>query len=179
MAHVLKQTEEIPASYPSATGLSTAAAALDGDVLWQRIEAYTARRWTARNVVWIVEAKGGECWEPPLSPVVSLSGACWNENTLEWEAVTVVDHALGYILTFDATYKITASVGGGDLPAAVAEAFRRLAEYSTAHEDRAGVSQSTVTVGPIQTSYSRNPAFMAKALINSGAADLLRPYRRA
>ncbi|MFC3118192.1 hypothetical protein ACFOHS_07920 [Jhaorihella thermophila] len=59
---ILKRDEAIPASYPAVpSGLSVAAAALDGDMIWQRIEAYTAHRFTDRQVIWTVEgrANGG------------------------------------------------------------------------------------------------------------------------
>jgi hypothetical protein len=46
--------------------------------------------------------------------------------------------------------------------------------------DRAGVSSYTVGMGgAVEESYQRNPAWMARAIQNSGAGDLLRPYRRA
>ncbi len=55
MSTTLKETEAIAAAYPATpAGLSTAAAALDPDVIWQRIESYIAHRWTARSVVWTV-----------------------------------------------------------------------------------------------------------------------------
>ena len=64
-------------------------------------------------------------------------------------------------------------------PAAVSEAFRRLAEYMADDTDRAGVSSYSVNMGgAIQESYQRSAAHAARALQNSGAADLLRPYRR-
>lgn len=177
MADILKQAEAIPASYPNVSGLTTAAAALDADMLWQRIEGYVAHRWTAREVVWTIEGMEGEDWQPPLAPMNSQTAEKWESGA--WVSVTLTSGPLGLCLPSDGTFKITAQVGGGDLPAAVSEAFRRLAEYSTATEDRAGASDYSVNIGPMQTSYSRNPAFMARALINSGAADLLRPYRRA
>ncbi|TQE95020.1 MAG: hypothetical protein FKY71_17400 [Spiribacter salinus] len=69
--------------------------------------------------------------------------------------------------------------GGGDVPAAVSEAFRRLAEYLTDATDRAGVSSYSVNMGgAIEESYQRNPAWVARAMELSGAADLLRPYKR-
>ena len=85
----------------------------------------------------------------------------------------------GYDLPGDGPYRITADVGGGDVPAAVSEAFRRLAEYLTDATDRAGVSSYSVNMGgAIEESYQRNPAWVARAMELSGAADLLRPYKR-
>jgi hypothetical protein len=72
-------------------------------------------------------------------------------------------------------------VGGGTVPAAVNEAYRRLAEYLASTDDApAGASDYSAGLGSgaITESFSRAPTWVARALINSGAADLLRPYRR-
>ena len=67
MAVTIKQTEATPDAYADApSGLSAAAAALSKDMIWARLEAYTAWRWSARGVVWIVEGPGE--WVPPLKP---------------------------------------------------------------------------------------------------------------
>jgi hypothetical protein len=178
MTDLRKETEAAPASYPSApAGLSTAAAALDPDAIWQRIEAYCSFRWTARQVVWIVEGSGD--WCPPLAPLVIDAEEVWNGEA--WEDATTVYASPygGYRFITEGPYRITGTVGGGEVPAAVNEAFRRLAEYMADTDDRAGVSSYSVNMGgAIQESYSRNAGHMAKALQNSGAADLLRPYRR-
>jgi hypothetical protein len=51
MATTIRQTEGVPGDYPVApSGLSTAAAALDAQMIWQRIEAYVAHRWHEREV---------------------------------------------------------------------------------------------------------------------------------
>lgn len=76
-------------------------------------------------------------------------------------------------------YRFTATVGGGDVPAAVSEAFRRLAEYLADDPERSGASSYSVNMGgAIEESFNRNPAWIARALDLSGAADLLRPYKR-
>ena len=41
-----------------------------------------------------------------------------------------------------------------------------------------GAAEESLQVGGIQMSYQRDPKWRAKAIHNSGAADLLRPYRR-
>ncbi|MEY8838321.1 hypothetical protein AB9K41_04680 [Cribrihabitans sp. XS_ASV171] len=178
MIDLLDQSEGVPASYPTVSGLSTAAAALDQDMLWQRLESYIAHRWTAREVVWVLTGAEDDEWRVPLAPLVSQTAEKWEGGA--WVSTTIAAGPVGLCLPSDGTFRITGQVGGGDLPAAVSEAFRRLAEYSVETEENAGVSEYSVSLGgAIQTSYSRNPAFMARALINSGAADLLRPYRRA
>lgn len=177
MAATLKEVEAIPASYPAApAGLSPAAAALNADALWQRLEAYCRVRWTARQVVWTVEGEGA--WEAPLQPSTLNTVEVWESGA--WvECTPAASPWGGYELPGDGPYRITADVGGGDVPAAVSEAFRRLAEYLADDPDRSGVSSFSVSLGgSIEESYQRNPAWVARGLDLSGAADLLRPYKR-
>lgn len=177
MVTTLKQNESFPASYPPApSGLSANAAALDADMIWQRIESYIAYRWTARTVVWTVD--GGGAWSPPLTPAIISTTEVWQDNA--WVTVALIASPLeGVQLPGDGPYRITASVGIGTVPAGVSEAFRRLAEYMAGQTDRAGVSRySTEIGGAISESYDRNPAWLARAMQNSGAGDLLRNYRR-
>jgi hypothetical protein len=177
MAVTLKEIEAIPASYPAAPAdLSTAAAALDTDALWQRIEAYCRSRWTAREVIWTVEGEGA--WNAPLQPSTLNTVEVW-ENGAWVECTPAASPWGGYDLPDGGPYRITADVGGGDVPAAVSEAFRRLAAYLADEPDRAGVSSYTTGMGgAIEESYQRNPAWVARAMELSGAADLLRPYKR-
>ncbi|WP_417424102.1 hypothetical protein [Hoeflea sp.] len=181
MATTIKQSEAIPASYPDApAGLSTAAAALDADMIWQRIESYVAHRWTERAVVWTVE--GPNEWTPPLTPATISTVEIWNGTA--WETCTEPDSPLGgYWLSGEGPYRFTATVGGGSpaptVPASVNAAFARLAEYMAEDTGKAGASNEKTSVGPIDLDVSRNPAWMARAMINSGAGDLLRQFRRA
>ncbi len=176
MAVTLTQVESLPASYPAVSGLSAKAAALDGPALWQRIEAHIGFRWTARTVVWTVEGEGE--WTPPLSPATVTLAERWTGTA--WATVTLTAGPFGVELAADGPYRITATVGGGSPPPAVAEAFRRLAEYVAADDkDHAGLSDYSMNLGgELQESWTRNPAHLGRALINSGAADLLRPYRK-
>ncbi|PTQ72736.1 hypothetical protein [Celeribacter persicus] len=178
MAVTLKEVEEIPASYPDApANLSAAAAALDTDAIWQRIEAYCSRRWTTREVVWIVEDNGD--WCPPLSPLTITSEEVWNGEGWETATDLYASPYGGYRLTTEGPHRFTGTAGGVDVPAAVSEAFRRLAEYLADEPDRAGVSSYSVNMGgAIEESYQRNPAWVARAMELSGAADLLRPWKR-
>ena len=59
------------------------------------------------------------------------------------------------------------------------EASPWLAEYMAVDQNSLGATSESYNVGPITVSTSRNAAWMARAMVNSGAADLLRPYRRA
>jgi hypothetical protein len=175
MTTTLKQTEAAPADYPDApTNLSTAAAALDANMIWQRLEAYTAYRWTVRDVVWTVEGPGE--WHPPLTPATIATVEIWADGA--WSNITPDASPLGgYWLPGCGPYRFTGTAGGGTVPANVNEAFRRLAEYFTAKPGKAGARSEDIGAGSIRIAYSRDPAWMANAMQNSGAGDLLRNYR--
>lgn len=179
-ATTLKQAEIVPESYPAApSGLSTAAAALDAAMVWQRIERYVAYRWTAREATWIVEGPGE--WHPPLSPAALTTTSLWRDDI--WTEVELPPSPFGgYVLPGSGLYLIIGTVGGGDpapvVPAAVNESYRRLAEYFAAKPGRAGVSSERVTAGSLTVQRAQDPAWLGKAMENSGAADLLRSYRR-
>jgi len=182
MAVTIKQTEAAPASYPAVSGLSDKAQALDAAALWQRIEAFTAWRWTEREVVWLVEGDGD--WCPPLAPAEVTAEEVWDGEA--WVPATVYASPYGgYRLTTCGPFRFTAAVGGGEVPAAVSEAFRRLAEYSveigkdsllSGHP--AHTSHSAQIGQSVQETFDRPSTWAARAIHNSGAADLLRPYRR-
>lgn len=181
---ILKQMESAPDSYPTVEGLSDEAADLDTDAIWQRIETYTAYRFVERDVVWTIEGVEDEAVTLPLTPVVSQSVEKWEGGA--WVAVTLPDGPLGHVLPSDGVFRVTAQVGAEPVPPAVSEAFRRLAEYSvdmgkdsmlTGHPSH---TDHTAEIGSsVRESYSRYATWAARAIQLSGAADLLRPYRRA
>lgn len=176
-ATTIRQSEALPDEYPAApAGLSVAAKALDRDLIWQRIEGYTAYRFTPRSVMWIVVG-GGE-WEPPLTPATVATSEFWTGGA--WETATPDPSPLGgFLLRGYGPYRFTGTVGGGDVPAAILEAYRRLAEYMAAKPGTAGASSEFRTIPGVMTSKTiRSESWMALALQNSGAADLLRPYRK-
>lgn len=176
MAVTIRQDEAMPASYPAAPqGLSAAAAAIE-EAVWQRIEAYVAYRWSERAVTWIVEGCGE--WLPPLTPATITTVEIWRSEA--WEAVTLNPSPFGYCLP-GGTYRFTGTVGvdEADVPGAVLEAFRRLAEYMAAKPGKAGVMSESISAGSISISSRRATDWIAQAMSNSGAGDLLRPYRRA
>ena len=178
MVEILKRQEAIPASFPSRpAGLSIAAAMLDADAIWQRIESYISHRWTPREVIWTVTGPGS--FEPDLAPATITAQEVW--DGVAWQPASLSASPLdGFLLDAGGPYRFTADVGDGDVPAGVNEAYRRLAGYLTDATDRAGVSSYSVSLGgEIKESYDRDAAFIAKAIQLSGAADLLRPYRRA
>lgn len=183
MAITRKQTEAAPAAYPAISGVVIPVEDETLEWVWQRIEAHIAHRFTPRQVVWLVEGEGE--WTPPLCPVTALSAEKWEMGA--WAAATLPEGPYGYELPGDGPYRITATVGGGDVPPAVDKAVTRVANYLTTLTDKDGpkIWATSVTqpnnpeTGENGGSYQRPKDWAANALINSGAADLLRPYRRA
>lgn len=174
MAETLYQTEDIPADYPEVLDLPCQLD-IEPDYLWQRMEHYVAHRWTPREVTWL--ARGAGEWRPPLTPATIDQAHIWTGE--DWEEITLSPAPLGFVLP-SGRFKIVCTVGADNpLPAAVEEAFRRMVDYVNAGDRGiAGASSFTVSEGDLTETVSRNPAFVARALINSGAADLLRAYRR-
>lgn len=177
MVEVLSRTEALPASYPpKPSGLSDAANALDADVIWQRLESWIAYRWRARDVTWIVRGPGE--WVADLTPATVTETERWTGRA--WESVELEASPLGGLeLPAAGPYRIAATVGGGSVPPAGEEAYRRLAEYWAEAVERHGAGRLEIDLGGLRESFDRNPAWRARALHLSGAADLLRPYRRA
>ena len=173
---ILQREEAVPSSLPSPpSGMSTPALMLEASV-WARIEAYTAHRFTTREVVWTVEGPGE--FKPDLQPATITAQEVWDGTA--WIAASLTAGPLGGVeLTGEGPYRITADVGGGTVPAPVSEAFRRLAEYLAESDTPPGVSSYSYRLGDVEETMQRNPAHVARALQYSGAADLLRPYRRA
>lgn len=151
---------------------------VSGDMLatvWQRIEHYTACRFTARTVTWLLESGGGE-WVAPLRPVVSIAARRWTGDG--YQVVALAPAPGGWTIPAG-RYEIEATVGAGPVPAAVATAAKRLAEYLMAVSVApAGARVYETKIGDLSESVTLDPAARARALQNSGAADLLRPYRR-
>lgn len=180
MAETIQQIEEAPETYPEITGLVVKERPLDtfseaerDAFVWQRIEGFTAWRWSERQVVWTVEGAGE--WKPPLAPATVATAEVWDGSG--WtETVPLPSPYGGYDLPGDGPYRITAIVGSGDVPEGVMAAARRLVEYLTDSTDDKRWATS-VTDGDNQ--FDRQASWISRALQNSGAADLLRKYRRA
>lgn len=161
------------------SGLSTAATAIPPEVIWRRLEAWIAWRWGLRPCTFVVEGGCGS-WRPPLYPLTATTVEAWNGEA--WEAITLAADPLGGPTLGAATYyRFAGGLGIDDTPPEdVLEAYRRLAEYSTEKHGLDGSSSRTVELGgQLRESFERAPTSLARALAYSGAADLLRPYRRA
>ncbi|MET4254060.1 hypothetical protein [Bradyrhizobium sp. LA6.7] len=178
MACAIKQTESAPASYPATpSGVSSAVTDL-ATTIWQRIEAYVAYRWTSRAVVWVVEGPGE--WHPPLSPATISTVEVWSCGANDWEDCTPPASPLGgYWLPASGPFRFTGTVGAGaTVPDNVKEAFKRLGAYMVAKPGTPGARSERISAGSIDIQRSRSESWMASALQNSGAADLLRTYRK-
>jgi hypothetical protein len=177
MATTIKQTEAEPTTYPDAPeGLSASASALAPAVMWKRIESYVAHRWTTRDVEWVVEGPGE--WHPPLAPATIATVEAWS-GAGEWEDCTPNASPLGgYWLSATGPFRFTGTVGPADVPATINEAFKRLAEYMAAKPGKPGATSERISAGSIDLRVDRSESWMAGAMANSGAGDLLRPYRR-
>ena len=174
---ILQRDEAVPAFHPAPpSGLSLEAMMLNVSALWARIEAHTAHRFTTREVVWTVEGPGE--FKPALQPATITAREVW--DGVAWITASLSDGPLGgVLLAGQGPYRFTADVGGGDVPAPVSEAYRRLAEYLAEDGNPAGASSYSYRLGDVEETTQRSPAHVARALQNSGAADLLRTFRRA
>lgn len=172
MIETVAQFELEPVAYPAITGLT-------GDALataWQRIERYIVHRFAVRNVTWLVESSGGD-WVAPLRPVISLTAGIWTGDG--YTPVTLATAPGGWCIPCG-RFEIEATVGAGPVPASVAAAVKRLADYMAAQSPMpAGARSYSATGGQLSEAITADPAAAARALQNSGAADLLRQYRRA
>ena len=174
MITLVRQDEAQPDSYPQ-TGITDTQAEA---ALWSRIESYIAYRWSPRSVTWTLQGAGD--WTPPLAPAVVEKVERWNGS--DWLEITDTAGPLGYAFDAYGTYRVHATVGEEtDPPAAVLEAFNRLSGYL---EDEItlvnSATRETVNYGNgLSVSRDRPAAWIAQALQHSGAADLLRGYRRA
>lgn len=173
MTETVTQAEALPADWPDTpSGLSTEAAAIAPAVIWQRLESFIAWRFSERSVTWIVQGCGE--WAPPLKPATVTTTERWNGST--WETAVLAPGPLGYCVD-GGTYRVVASVGtDDDVPDTVQEAYRRLAEHTAAiGYQSAGLRTETI---PEVWSGEFDQRARARAMADSGAADLLRSYRR-
>lgn len=173
---MIRVDEGVPESHPNVVLREGEPDELVPDHVWERIEQWVAHRWAARQVQWTVEGPGA--FVASLAPADIILVEVWREG---WATVEPIEGPYGPILPGVGPYRITATVGAGNaLPAAVEEAARRLALYMEAEEEgKPGASSYSVAIGggAVSENYRRNAAWMARAIHNSGAADLLRPWR--
>jgi hypothetical protein len=179
MSTTIRQAEGVPAAYPPVPPfeISPAAAALDPTMVWQRVESYIAHRYSARDIEWVVEGPGE--WHPPLAPATITKVEVWSCGANVWEDSTPDASPLGgYWLHCTGPYRFTGTVGGGDVPPSVDAAWLRLAEYMAAKPGTPGAKLEWTRAGTVEVRKQRSESWMAAAMQNSGAADLLRMFRR-
>ena len=178
IAETLTAHEAEPEAWPAVSGLSDKAAALDPGPIWRRLEAWSEARFAVRIVTYEVEGPG--TWAIPMVPATLVDAERYASG---WQPVDLVPHPErpGWRLG-DGLYRITAEVGAAPPPVAV-EAFRRLAEYLADDRFPVGVTIAQESIGGPAGNASqhmhRPAAWVARAIHYSGAADVLRPIRRA
>lgn len=196
MAELMREIEGLPEHWPDIpeadlipiTDPHGSLVKSDLSWVWQRIEAYCRERWTPREVVWLVQGCGQ--WEPPLAPVRLMQVESWSG---EWLASAAKASPWGHIGLSGDAHRITALVGENNpVPPVVMKAAGRLANYLAQQIDGSDPDlwatkmrwivtpdvQEQVQPARTEESYERAADYIAKALQYSGAADLLRPYRR-
>ena len=175
MVALLSETEGDPAAWPAVVGHypdrdTGDDPTVDPAVTWKRVESWIGWRWPARSVVWIVDGPGE--FTPRLQPFTLSTVEQWDGEA--WVSASATPGPLGYVLA-DGVWRLTGTAGDdSDTPEAVLEAFRRLHEFSH------GVARSWwhETATYRSDDHQAVAAWAAKAIHLSGAADLLRPYRR-
>ena len=181
MPSTMSVHEGSPASWPYIFPELDADWQVYSDSAWARIESYIAFRWPVRSCVFIVEGPGK--WIAPLQPFRATITEVWLDQ--DWVPMTLAPNALGgFVLDGVGPYRIIGELGSGvEPPPIIRKAVLRLAEYFKAVgemgvEDRAA-NAVTMSVGALGIERQRSTTWVAKALQQSGAADLLRPFRRA
>lgn len=176
MGVTIKQIEAKPATYPAidcppeVIRGAPDAVELNLNHVWERIEAYIAYRWTTRLVTWHVEGPGA--WQPPLAPAVINTVEIWDAGGWAETVEYGPSPCGGLFFPGAGPYRVIAVVGAnaGALPASVMEAARRMLAYTASELPRfLRLSRANGAVS----------FWQGQALQASGAADLLRPYRRA
>lgn len=175
MATTLSEHEALPAAYPHvqrwAGDLHVQTiedASVPRNVTWQRIEAWIDMRWSARAVTYVAEGPGD--WTARLQPFTVETSEAWCDDA--WQTVELRPSPLGGVILPDAgPYRITGAAGDDTSPPdTIREAWRRLHEYALAVAN-SKYAETAANEG-IATGWA------ARAMVLSGAADLLRPWRK-
>lgn len=175
MVTTLRIIESPPTAYPDIPGLIDG---IDPATVWARLESWIGWRWNTRAVVFTVEGPGD--WSAPLCPATFGVTEIWKDDA--WGVVTLQPSAFGGLFLPEcAHYRIGATVGAVDAPPPIVlEAARRLGAYLKAVASRSfeNAILTKESSDEIDSFEYAPPANAAKALQYSGAADLLRRFRR-
>ncbi len=193
MPTTLSIEEGIPEDgYPDIVLQGDAQVAKLVDTAWQRVESWIAHRWGERPVTFIVEGPGE--WVPPLRPFTAATIEVWSDSA--WVETIVGPSPLGgFCLGSIGPYRFTGACGSTDEPPrAVKEAVFRLAEYFQGIDEipasQRPLSKFRTDAEPFETDAlpgtiirevereQPNANWIARAMQMSGAADLLRPWRK-
>lgn len=178
MAVTLSEIEGAPEAWPEVSPYPRAAlgdpydAEVTPEAVWQVIERWVTVRWAARPVTFIAEGPG--LWASRLTPFALVGAELWTGDA--WTEATPGPSPFGGLELGEDIYRITGTVGDDSpVPQDAAEAWRRLHSYllGDANTHRASALAMFSLEGG-----DRPRAHAAQALRLSGAADLLRPYRR-
>ena len=177
---VMETTELTEPIYPAAPdGLSEAAAAIPKEVIWDRLEQFTNFKIGERSVkyrVWVKQRQ--PYWHPAERPflITRIQTAVPSLEDYVDKAVTPREDGS---VRLESASLVTVTVGATTAPALFNEAYKRLAEYwAIPSIGPEGVTRYSLSIGPdIAESVSKAATHTARAMVNSGAADLLRKYR--
>lgn len=171
------------------------------DWIWERIEAYCNWRWTPREAQ--IEIDGSGWISLPVRPLRVTKLEYFDEmvsyrsSETSWTEFTPASAARqrgGKIYSPFSHCRITGIVGENNpAPPAVIQAAVRLHAYlghtpesfpmwatgRTHTAENTTESEGSSSTSNRNESFQRPANYIAKAMQNSGAADLLRPYRRA
>lgn len=167
--------EDVPQSFPSKPkGLSDSADAFSPELVWRRIEAYILERWGKRDVNWYLSVEGWCEFVPTLRPATLTEAEQWLPDG-SWKTVDLDPSPRG-VFVGSGYYKLTYNVGNnaGDVPPALLVAYSRLAEYWADVDSAGGAAQ----LSDGDFSVTKSPNATARGLYYSGAADVLRTYRK-
>jgi hypothetical protein len=169
-----------PVAWPPLHDLTDAAFYVPAGAYWGRIEGWITHRWPERSAVFIVQGPG--CWRPVPEPFTVATVEEWRDNAwalLDTEQVAQLASPLGFTLGGEGLFRFAGTLGDDDatVPAPVLEAARRLAEFFAAGQAEGPAPFEAEKLGDFSR-HGRPSNWMARPLELSGAADLLRPWRR-
>lgn len=178
MARTISEEEGAPAEWPELVLINPPYLNDDFErfvnpkIVWRRIEQWITRRWASREVVYVAEGPG--IWRPRLIPFTVTTTERWADA--EWTACTLDPSPFGGVeLPGAGPYRITGTAGDdGKLPEDIFEAAGRLYIYFR------GIGNSAWNETAVYRTegWQAPSSWAGKAIHLSGAADMLRPYRR-
>lgn len=175
MATTIDIQESPPAAFPAIPGLVET---IEPGVVWERLDSWINARWGERDCAFIVE--GPSDWRAPLYPFAVATIEIWEAG--EWVSAVIPPSPLGgYCLEGVGPFRFAGVLGSVDAPPAIVlEAARRLGAYLAAVASH-GFKNAILTKeasDEVDAFEYGAPVNAARALQYSGAADLLRRFRR-